>query len=147
MMMILSTPEQRKKIGFLRKLTGLDEEVYREILFGFNGAKSSKDLTAFNAQDLIEYLEKKAREMGVYKAKKYENLGYRRGMATPKQLRYINALWKDVSFQTTEENKEKAFNAFIYRITGVQRVNFLTSRDVSKIVKAIKTMQKGGLNG
>ena len=138
--MITSLPKQRQTIGFLRKLLGFDDDMYREIL-SFYGAKSSKNLTISEADELIANMKDYASKMGLYTYNKYEKLGYRKGMATPKQLRYIYALWKNVSFINDDKAREQALNRFIYRITGKERVNFLTPSDVSKIIEALKAMQ------
>ena len=148
--MILSSPKQRQLIGFFRKALKLDEETYRDLLAQY-GVDSSKNLTTFQAEELISSLKAKAIGFGLYTPKinnyyKFSSLGYRRGMATPKQLRLIDVLWKKVSVQTTDEAKEQALNHFIFRITGKLRLNFLTHEDVQKVVNALNTMEKRGSN-
>ena len=145
--MILSTPKQRQLIGYFRKILKIDDDVYQEILNSFY-VKSSKELSYTEAGELINNLKHNAMELNLYNPKlktnnlKFENMGARQGFATPKQLRMIDTLWKQVSNKETNQEKEKALNIFIERITGKKRLNFLTQKDVSKVIKAIKAMQK-----
>lgn len=142
---MISSAKQRQKIGYLRKLLNLDEDVYREILADYE-VNSSTQLFSFQADELIARLQTQAISLGLYVPKnffqKYSNMAGRRGMGTPKQLRKIEVMWKQVSNQQTDEAKERALNRFILRITGKQRLNFLTQEDVSKVIKAIETMQE-----
>lgn len=145
--MMKSSGRQRQMIGYLRKLLKISDDLYYEMIYNGWKVNSSKDLSYNAAESLIIQLKKQATEAGVYKPQqsnynKYENIGYRSGMATPAQCRKINILWKFVSSLPTDELKEEALNKFIKRITGKERVNFLTQRDVSKVIKAIETMVK-----
>ena len=66
----MSTATQRQQIGHIRKLLGLDEETYREMLFQYNKALSSKDLSVYDANILLNSLRDKAKEIGVFNPKK-----------------------------------------------------------------------------
>lgn len=144
----MSTTKQRQEIGYMRRLVGLDEETYREMLSDFNNASSSKDLTDGQAKTLINSLRDKAREMGVFKPvkqyafqkHKYNNLGSRYGMASPVQLRKIEAMWFRVSRQETDADRAQALQVFTKKITGKDHLKFLTSADVSKVIKALDSM-------
>ncbi|MBR1943116.1 DUF1018 domain-containing protein [bacterium] len=141
--MILSTSKQRQLIGFFRKTLKLQDDIYREILTSYH-VDSSKKLTYEQASELLNNLKNKAISMGLYKTKplKYDNMAARWGMATPKQLRYLEYLWSTVSNQPTLELKQKALNHFIRPITKKDHIKFLTQNDVSMVIKAIETMQK-----
>lgn len=147
--MILSTAKQRQKIGFFRNLLHLDSDVYLEILSSF-GVTTSKNLSEDEAEKVIKQLKRNAISAGVYKPKndyrfikgRYEYLAGRPGMASPKQLRMIEAMWFEVSFKDNDKNRKQALYKFIYKITGKQRMEFLTPVDVRKIVAAIKNMEK-----
>lgn len=149
-MICYSSSKQRQLIGYFRKLLGIDSDTYYEIISNF-GVESSKELTYSDAEQLLQDLKKQAVNMGKFELQKsnyekYNTLSGRFGMGTPKQLRKINVMWKQVSRQPTEELKEKALNVFLKRITGKERMNFLTQSDVSKVIKAIEKMQKGCSN-
>ena len=137
----MSTSKQRQIIGFLRKSLNLEEEIYREILANFN-AESSKDLTDKDANILILQLRKNATDLGVIKPYKYNDLSNRsNNMASPKQLRMIEAMWFDISFKSSESERKKAFEHFIFKITGKQKLRFLTAVDIRKIKNAIEHMK------
>lgn len=149
--MMKSNAKQRQKIGHLRKLLGMDDEIYYETvsLYG-NGAKSSKDLTVQQANELLNKLRDMAKDMGLFNPKKstkfkqykYNTLGKRENRATPKQLRMIEAMWMDRSYIKDEPARAKALNTFIKRITGKDNILFMTPHDVSKTVKAMENMIK-----
>lgn len=142
----MSTSKQRQMIGFLRKSLNLEEETYREILTSTFAVNSSKDLSEKQAEILILQLRKTAEKIGIVKPRKYSDLDRTGNMASPKQLRMIEAMWFDVSYQTSVTKRKRAFEHFILRITGKQKLQFLTVIDVRKIVKALQSM-KGVKNG
>lgn len=145
----MSTPTQRKLIGYFRKLLCLSQDVYQEILWSWC-VDSSKDLTAEQAETLINQLKQQAIGCGRYQPKakyksqrwKYNNYSDRdEAMASPAQLRMIEGLWFEVSSRTNDADREAALNKFCNRITGKARLIFITKSDVSKLVKAIKAMK------
>lgn len=150
----MSTTKQRQQIGYMRKLLSLDDDTYREVLAQYNGAKSSKDLSVFDANCLLNNLRDKAREIGTFKPKKsttlkqykYNTLGWRSGMATPAQLRKIEAMWSDISFITDKKARQKALNTLVKRVTGKDSIMFITHKDVSKVIEALKAMGKDKKN-
>lgn len=144
-----STPEQRKLIGYFRKLLKMPEDVYKEILWTWH-VDSSKELTVDEAETLLRQLKKNAIAIGVYEGKKkYSFQKYRHSsldgrdakMATAAQLRMIEAMWFEVSRQSTDIARAEALHSFMKRITGKERLQFLTKVDVSKLVNAMKTMK------
>lgn len=147
----MSTKEQRKKIGCLRKLLGLKDDLYREMLFERFNAVSSTKLTISQANEFYKELKKKAIEEGLIKPRSinafqkynYNNLNNRDSdMATPKQLRMIEAMWSEVSRIQNTKDRKTALNTFINRICGVENIRFLKKSAVAKIIKAIKSMKK-----
>ena len=139
----MSTPKQRQIIGFLRRALNLADDTYYAILEINYSAGSSKDLTYAEAEELIGQLRINAVKSGALKASRFFGLDRDKKMASPKQLRMIEAMWKDVSFKETEEDRKTALNRFIYRITGKQRLRFLTAVDIRKIVNALNKMKEG----
>lgn len=71
---------------------------------------------------------------------RYENFGHRAGMATPRQLRYIEAEWMKVSTMPSWTEKQRALNAFLKRIAGVDDMRFVEDWHVQKILNAIDAM-------
>ena len=147
--MIMSSPKQRQMIGYLRRTLKMDDDTYYDMLHFHFAKESAKELDTKEANQFIDILKAQAFLNGIFipnkqpERVKYENLsGRARGMATPRQLRYINVLWKQVSNKETEEEKETALNRFVYRITGKSHMHFLEQADVQKVIKAIQTMSK-----
>jgi len=124
----------------------MPKEEYRLMLSDY-WASSCKDLQVEDAQNLINKLEKRAIEAGVWSRyshrgkMRYEHLKGRPGMATPKQLRMIEGLWEDVSYIHNIERRQRALRKFIFRIAGVSDMSFLESHHVKKVVNAIKNMR------
>lgn len=146
---IMSTSKQRQTIGYLRKLLCISDDVYHEILWTW-GVDSSKELTIAQAETLLNQLKKQAIETGKYQPKaqykgqkwKYNNYSDREdSMASPAQLRMIEALWFEVSNQTNDEARESALNKFCEKITGKARLVFITKIEVRKLIKALNTMK------
>lgn len=149
MVKAMSTPKQRQLIGYLRKLLCLSEDVYHDILWTW-GVDSSKELTAVQAETLLNQLKQQAIGCGKYtpKAKyktqkwKYNNYSDRDAeMASPAQLRMIEGLWFEVSYQSNDTDREIALNKLCERITGKSRLVFITKLEVRKIVQAINAMK------
>ncbi len=143
--MILSSAKQRQKLGFFRKLLNLSEDLYQELLSQF-GVSTSKDLSSQQIEELTSRLRKNAQAQGVYKPKpsfikyKYNNLAEREGMATPAQLRKIDIMWRNVSRQKNDIDRQNALQKMIKKITGKENIRFLTPVDVRKIIKTLENM-------
>lgn len=143
---LLSTPKQRQDLGFIRKLLGLDEDTYYEMMFNRYGVRSSKELTKLEITEFINILRDNAKEAGLFKPKasfnkyRYHNMDCRDKMATPAQLRKIESMWFERSRAETREAKTKALRAFIKRIVGKDSMTFITMVDVRKIIKALENM-------
>lgn len=149
MVKAMSTPKQRQLIGYFRKLLCLSDDIYHDILWTW-GVDSSKELTVVQAETLLNQLKQQAIGCGKYtpKAKyktqkwKYNNYSDRDGeMASPAQLRMIEGLWFEVSYQTNDTDRETALNKLCERITGKARLVFITKNEVSKMIKAINSMK------
>lgn len=144
-----SSSKQRQMIGYFRKVLGLSDDLYHDILWTW-GVDTSKDLTASQAELLLKQLKEKAIGEGKYEPKarykaqkwKYNNYIDRDEiMASPAQLRMIEGLWFEVSTQTNDTDREHALNKLCQRITGKARIIFLTKPEVSKLIKALNSMK------
>ncbi len=136
-----------KKIHALKSALKMSDEEYRKVInLNFFPANSSKELTDKQADRLIAGLEKMAIQKGVwtkYEGKgKYENLGGRTGMGTPKQLRLIEGLWKDVSVIKETKSRQKALRSWLHKRFGVSDLRFLKREVTSKVIYALTQMKK-----
>lgn len=146
----MSTASQRQRIGYMRKLLGLDDDTYYEMLSSY-GAKSSKDLNFQQAREFLNRLRDNGKQTGVFKPNaqyafqkyKHNNLNNRDPlMATPAQLRKVEAMWFQVSKQTTDEARKSALEKFCRRVVGKEKLQFLTKEDISKLVIALNVMRR-----
>jgi hypothetical protein len=143
------TPVQIKKIHALKSAICMDDDTYRYGLDCAYGVTSSKDLNSIQAQDLIVNLEKLALDQGVWekqpkadKRQRFSDMGSRRGMATPPQLRKIEAMWRDTSRIKEPEARTKALRSFLERIAKVSDLRFLDRNGASAVINALTAMQK-----
>ena len=140
-------PRQIKKIHTLTSKLKMRDEDYRLMLSDY-WASTSKDLKYHEADELIKKLEEKAIPAGVWSRysmrgkRRYEDLKDRHGMASPKQLRKIEAMWKDVSYTHKQDERARALRKFIFRIAGVDDMRMLESKQASKIIEALEHMSR-----
>ncbi len=130
-----------KQISIIHTLVhklGMDDAAYRQMLIDNFRVNSSKSLTFAQAKILISKLKSaspRAESRGE-RILKYDDLANRHGyMASPRQLRLIEALW--MTNPAVKEKTELAMNHFIGRIAGVSHVRFVEKRQVNKIINAI----------
>mgnify|MGYP001432794624 CR=1 FL=1 len=128
--------QQIRLIHTAKTKLGLSEDSYREMLSSFC-VSSSKDLTADDAKKLMKTFEGLGFKP-VLKEPKYNKLGKRDERATPKQLRKIEAMWKNSS--RVRDKSDEALRRFIKRIAGVDRLEWLLINSVQKVIKAIENL-------
>lgn len=137
---------QIKKLHTLYSALGLTEEEYRLTLFANFNTDSTKNLTYAEAALLIEHLEEMALEKGVwvkYPGKSaFEHLGVRPGMATPSQLRNIEALWKDANRIKRNADRAAALRSWLFKFFKISDLRFLPADQVSKVLKALRAMKE-----
>ncbi len=133
-----------KKIHTLKNVLGLSEEEYRLTLFHNFRVDSSKLLSRDQQESFIRGLEKEAISRGVWEKfegkEKFEDLGYRPGFASSKQLRLIEALWRDASNVKDNKTRAKALRTFLDRHFKVSDLRFLEEEKVRKVVCALESM-------
>lgn len=142
------TKTQIKMIHSLKNALQLDDPTYRSILDDRFQVGSSKDLSLNQAEVLIRELKEIAVRTGVWKQRpgrknKFDEWeGRRGGMATPPQLRKIEAMWQEVSRIDEPEGRKKALRSLLERIVKVSDLRFLDSEGASKVINALSSMQK-----
>ncbi|KAB2908953.1 MAG: DUF1018 domain-containing protein [Ignavibacteriales bacterium] len=112
---------------------GFTEDEYRELLSQY-GVQTAKDLSARQFSTLMKGLEK----LG-WKLKDNRLRGNDSGTgnhATTAQLRMIEGLWMTKARVKTRQ----ALSAFTKRITGVDRIEWLTVYQIRKLKKAIEAL-------
>jgi len=122
------------RIHIAKSKLKLDDDAYYAML-SIYGVESSKELTEAQADHLLETFKK----MGWEPGKKHNSLGARpANFATPRQLRYIEALWNGFANEKTDE----ALRKFTKRITGKDQLTFITKYDAHCLIKSIEVMKK-----
>jgi phage gp16-like protein len=137
----MSTHSQIKQIHTLINVLGLDDELYRDMLASF-GVCSSKDLTVTEAQIFIEILNDKVKSTKINCHKKYDDF-YSRDeiMATPPQLRKIEAIWKDISNHTSKKELQKSLRTFLYNRFHISDIRFMTKSRASAIIPILEKIK------
>ncbi|MBF0516358.1 MAG: DUF1018 domain-containing protein [Nitrospirae bacterium] len=141
------TPGQIKKIKTLQRHVGVDDDVYEQLVKEYSGGRvtSCTGMDYYEAGKLIDHLEQLAQKLTNNWEKrhspcnKYDCLAKRdETMATPAQLRMIEAMWRERSF-AKDIDKAKMLRWFIQRF-GVSDILFLTKLDVRKVKRALDNM-------
>lgn len=141
-----SNNNQKMLIHQLVSILGIARDVYKEMLLNSYNVDSSKDLTFQQASELIKALKKDAISAGLWENKKsfnkhkYNNLAGREDMASPKQLRMIEAMWADYSVMQNAQDRAKALRTFITNRFGVSDVKFIDKPTASRIIYALEKM-------
>ena len=137
------SPLQIKKIHIAKSQLGLSDQEYRDILSGFNNnqqvpCKTCKELNFNQAEALLNiFIRLGFKQTQNGKIKKYEEFAGRSGkFASPAQMRMIEGLWMTNSREKTEES----MNRFIKRISGKDKIEFITGADAHKIINAIERL-------
>ncbi|MBK5274592.1 MAG: regulatory protein GemA [Desulfuromonadales bacterium] len=151
------TAAQIKKIHVLKGSLALDNDTYRAMLAEQFRVASSKELSSIQATAFITDLEQKAVAAGLWEkrntfpakgtrrnqVKKFEDLEARRGnMASPAQLRKIEAQWSDVTRAETPETRKKALRHFLERVAKISDLRFLDAAGAGKVINALTVMQR-----
>jgi hypothetical protein len=152
-----TTAAQIKKVHTLKSVLAMSDDDYRAMIKNGFGVESSKHLDLRQAAQLIGILEDKAVAAGVWEkrgwnrttriskghaaAKVSTTLGERGGMATPPQLRKIEAMWSEVS-RATPEYRARALRQFVSRIAHVSDLRFLDSAGAGAVINALKKMKE-----
>jgi hypothetical protein len=132
-----------RRIKVAQKRARVGDAEYRALLGGY-GVESCKDLDFSGATAVIRFLESMrahvAPERGARRLK-YEDLGKRRGMASPKQLRMLEAIWAEVSVQPTAAKRHAAWLVFLRNRFDRVAVEHIESELVGKIKRALEAMR------
>jgi hypothetical protein len=144
----LATAGQIKKIKTLERAIGVDEGVHELLVKEYSGGRvtTCTGMTYHEAGQMINHIENIALKMNIGWQKvnsncdKYDYLDGRDiDMATPKQLRMIEAMWRARSYAATPNDRAKALRHFLERFK-VSDITFLTHAIVRKVKHALDHM-------
>ena len=159
-----------RKIHWIKRQAGMSEEEYRTMLASYGvesskelsywrGVELIRKMESLIQQKVnrledgstqesqkVNRLEDGSTQESNTLSRKYEELGVRwdevRGeyMATPKQLRMIEAMW--MTHPLVDQKNEEALRKFVKKITGADKLEWLYMSDIRKVVNAIKSLKK-----
>jgi hypothetical protein len=130
-----------KRIKALQRAAGVDEESYRAMLAGY-GVESCRGLDFRQAMEVVAALRRFAgQDRRPGGSRRYDDLGHRAGMATPKQLRMLEAMWMEVTRQTTRTAARSALGSFLLHRWQVTGLEMLRRDQVSAVRRALSEMQ------
>lgn len=117
----------------------LDDERYRALLTGACGVESSKEIKTWKQYDAV--MASFAKLGFDYKSKSYKaNTAPQEGRnpkwISEKQEKYIRGLWQLVA----DNKSDKALEAFIERITGSIRIEWLRKYQATDVIVALRKM-------
>lgn len=121
-------------IQVARQQLGLSEDDYRSILWNHAGVASSKDLDDNGFEAVMFRLS----ELGFRSTWNQANLGYRAGMATPRQIAFIRRLWSEY---TNGEGTDAALGKWLESKFKVSSIRFIPADRAQKIIGALKSMK------
>lgn len=134
---------QIKQIHTLKAIIGLNDELYREMLMSF-GVVTCKDLTYAEAGIFLEILISKAVAAGKWQRPgsnfaELENRG--NDMASPAQLRKIEAMWRDISYIKRNESVRKSLRLFVQKHFKVSDLRFVDKTTAMKIIHVVNKIR------
>ncbi len=131
------------KIHIAKKELKLTDELYRNLLFILFKKRSARDLISKETDELILHFKSLGWATtwpGLKNAprleKKYDDLGVRKSMASPVQLRLIEALW--MTGPGVRVKTLQALRHFLTHFFHVSDLRFVKARQVTSILGAIR---------
>lgn len=121
-----------KLIHIAKKQLNLDDDTYRHLLTSETKKTSTKDMTVWELEKIIKNLNAKGFKIS-------SNLKKETITATKPMHKKIRSLWLTLADKGAVKNRsEKALNAYIKRITGVELMNWLSDSESVKIIETLK---------
>ncbi len=131
----MSTKDQRIRIKAAQRRLGMSDADYRAALDANYGVTSCTVLSDAQANEFLSFLNGKP--SGGSKTK-YDELADRPGMASPAQLRMIEAIWQEVSYS---KDKAAALNSFLQKRFHISKLEWLPAWKVGKVKAALEAMR------
>lgn len=121
-----------KLIHIAKKQLNLDDDTYRHLLTSETKKTSTKDMTVWELEKVIKNLKTKG--FKVRSNSKKEKI-----TATKPMHKKIRSLWLTLAEKGAVKNSsEKALNAYIKRITGIELMNWLSDSESIKVIETLK---------
>ena len=135
------TRDQIKQIHTLKNLIGLEDDLYRDMLASF-GVYSSKSLTETEARVFISILNDNAKKLINRGYKKYDDFNGRNPiMATPLQLRKLEATWADICNSDDKKEQKESLRKYIKKQFRVDDIRFMTKNKASRVIAILEQIR------
>ena len=124
-------PDRRGRLALIhtaKRVLGLDDEAYRDMLWSIAGERSAKGLTPAQLDRVITRL----REMG------FEPRPMRK-LPHPQQ-RKIAAMWSQLHREgLVRSRSDRSLDAFVKRMTEIERLEWLPPAECNLVIEALKS--------
>jgi len=125
------------KIHIAKKELGIEDSIYRDILYRKFRVGSSKSLSDSQALVLIHHFKDLGWQPKI-KPKKYDDQKGDIYSATPAQKRMIEAMWHDI-YRGNSETKH--LRHFLWNHFKVTDIRFLERKTAHDVIEALKQMR------
>ncbi len=128
-----------KMIHVAKTKLNLDDEHYRTLLTGACGVESSREIKTWKQYDSVMTAFKKLGFNYKSKTKKAEIVPQEERNSewiSEKQEKYIRGLWQLVA----DNKSDRALEAFLERITGTTRIEWLRKYQATDVIVALRKM-------
>ena len=132
-----------RRIKTLQRLSGISEENYKDLLWGYD-VHSCTELTIAAGHAVADFLQKLVDRIPEHQQfrQPYRDLKGRSAlMATGRQLRMLEAMWMDVTRQTNRREALAAYGAWLEKRFGIRSVEWVERDHVGKIKFALEQMR------
>lgn len=126
--------EELAKIHIGKKELGLNDDIYRDILWQAGGVESAKDLTWQGRQAVIARMI----ELG-WKPKTARPAKQTRPLAADPQSKKIRAIWLELhEAGKVRDSSESALASYVKRMTNIAALQWLNTHQASRVIEALK---------
>lgn len=135
------TTFQIKQIHTLKNILALDDVTYRKMLRSFDVC-SCKSLTETEAKIFISILNDKVKVLKNSSTKKYDDLeGRNIVMATPLQLRKLEATWQDICNSEDKQEQKRSLRKYIKKQFNIDDIRFMTKNKAARIIAILEQIR------
>lgn len=112
----------------------LDEETYRQLLNTYAGVDSTRDMDIRQLNQTLEAMKKIGFKIHTKQKDKLT--------ATDDQSRKIRSLWLEMADEGfIRDSSERAINVYVHRITGISRLDWLSTLAAGRVIETLKKWQ------
>lgn len=122
-------------IHVAKRELGLDEDTYRAMLVNVTGMDSTKTMPLYKLEAVVKHMKRTGF--------KVRSKPQTRSLADDAQSKKIRALWLDMAEKGIVKNpSEAALATYVKRLTGVDRLEWLSTEQASSVIETLKKWQK-----